>query len=643
MSGPQRKDLAWNYAISMEVLAKGANKGYKYLKCTFCSKEISGGVKRVNDHLGCNHKNVAPCSRVPDDFKNSMKEYLRTFEESKHTKQREFDDAVDGGAYFGVDLPFPANVERGIRGPMDRFIANELEDGKVVPPSATAKEHRSRVYLDIGRFLFENAIPFNCIRSPSFISMVRSIGGYGRGLKPPSMHEMRTWILKEEVKTTSAIVDEIKATWKHTGKLFELLDEVVEEIGEEHVVQVITDNGAAYKAAERLLMDKRTSLYWTPCAAHCIDLMLEKIGELPQHKNALLKAKRVTNYIHNHQWILSLTRKFAKKDLLRPAATQFATAYLTLESMYELKQPLEQMFVSRDWIGCAWAKKDEGKAVRKIIMSDNSFWASVVYSIKTTKPLVDVLRVVDGERAPVMGFIYAAMDEAKEKIAKNLNDEVGAYKEIWNIIDDKWEKQLHRDLHATAYYLNPQFRWGENVSEHAEIKKGLFNCMERMIKDNDTYLKVDVQLDEYKNKRELFGSRASMSTYTSRAPVDWWEHFGDEVPHLKAQREFLGLLARPQLVNRQLRKEKDDPLVVEDVASDDEWIANPNDENDIDVDDANSDEIEADHMDEGTSSSIPRKRGRSEVSKKGKGKEVEHRLVDEDLDEDDESAGDDYN
>ncbi|XP_057791246.1 uncharacterized protein LOC131008377 [Salvia miltiorrhiza] len=469
-----------------------------------------------------------------------MKEYLRAFEESKHSKQREFDDMVDGGAYFGVDMSkdsFLAGVERGSRGSMDQFLTNELEDGKVVPPSATAKEHRSRVCLDIGRFFFENAIPFNCIRSSSFVSMMRSIGGYGRGLKPPSMHEMRTWILK----------DEIKATWKHTGvsllsdgwsdmrnrslinflvnnqygtvylktvdesdvvknaqKLFELLDEVVEEIEEGHVVQVITDNAVAYKAVGRLLMEKRTSLYWTSYAAHCIDLIIEKIGELPQHKNALLKAKRVTNYIHNHQWILSLTRKFAKKDLLRPAATRFATTYLTLESMYELKQPLQQI---------------------------------VAYSIKTTKPLVDVLRVVDGERAPAMGYIYATMDEAKEKIAKNLNDKlIGG-----NILEMKFP-----------------------ISKHL-------------------------------------------------------------------QREFLGLLARPRLANhrhskRQLRKEKDDPLVVEDIASGDEWIANPNDEDDIDVDDANSDDIESDHMDEGTR----------------KEKEVEHRLVDEDLDEDG-SGGDDDN
>lgn len=79
---------------------------------------------------------------------------------------------------------------------------------------------------------------------------------------------------------------------KNAHKLFELLDAVIEEIGEELVVQVVTDNVSGYKAASALLMEKRKGLYWTPCAAHCIDLMLKKIGDLPQNKYALLKAKK---------------------------------------------------------------------------------------------------------------------------------------------------------------------------------------------------------------------------------------------------------------------------------------------------------------------------------------------------------------
>ena len=55
----------------------------------------------------------------------------------------------------------------------------------------------------------------------------------------------------------------------------ELLDDVVNFVGEENVVQVITDNAANYEATEELLMQKREHLYWNPCAAHCIDSIFE--------------------------------------------------------------------------------------------------------------------------------------------------------------------------------------------------------------------------------------------------------------------------------------------------------------------------------------------------------------------------------
>ena len=80
---------------------------------------------------------------------------------------------------------------------------------------------------------------------------------------------------------------------KDATLLFNLLDSVVEEVGENLVVQVVTDNASNYKKAGEMLMKKRTRLWWTPCAAHCIDLMLEKIRSLPQHQNALKKANNV--------------------------------------------------------------------------------------------------------------------------------------------------------------------------------------------------------------------------------------------------------------------------------------------------------------------------------------------------------------
>ena len=67
---------------------------------------------------------------------------------------------------------------------------------------------------------------------------------------------------------------------KDANLLFRLLDDVVEEVGVENVVQVITDNASNYVAASKLLEDKHPTIWWTPCAAHCLDLMLEDIGKI---------------------------------------------------------------------------------------------------------------------------------------------------------------------------------------------------------------------------------------------------------------------------------------------------------------------------------------------------------------------------
>ena len=62
---------------------------------------------------------------------------------------------------------------------------------------------------------------------------------------------------------------------KTIDKVFEMLDAIMESIGEENMMQVITHNAANYKAARQLLMGKTIGLFWKPCVALCIDLILE--------------------------------------------------------------------------------------------------------------------------------------------------------------------------------------------------------------------------------------------------------------------------------------------------------------------------------------------------------------------------------
>lgn len=226
----------------------------------------------------------------------------------------------------------------------------------------------------------------------------------------------------------------------------------------------------------------------------------------------------MSNFIYNHGWVLQLMRDHTKKDLIRPAATRFATAYLTLQSMYSLKEPLERMFTSPEWARSSWAKKDEGKQIKKIILQDRNFWGSMSYAIRSTKPLVGVLRMTDSEKMPGMGFIYGAMDKAKEAIAENLGGDEGSYKEIWSIIDTKWEFQLHRHLHAAAYFLNPHFQYEENFSNHPEIKLGLLTCMEKLIPNEQDRLKADIQIDDFRNRKGFFSFASAKTSCKLRSP-----------------------------------------------------------------------------------------------------------------------------
>ncbi|ERM99142.1 hypothetical protein AMTR_s05195p00001810 [Amborella trichopoda] len=108
----------------------------------------------------------------------------------------------------------------------------------------------------------------------------------------------------------------------------------MEEVGDKHVVQFITDNTRACVSAGSKLIDKRKHLVWTPCAAHIIDLMLEEIGEIKIVKETIQEAKLMSRFIYNHSKILFLFREQSKKkEIIKLAITCFATDYLAVDSI----------------------------------------------------------------------------------------------------------------------------------------------------------------------------------------------------------------------------------------------------------------------------------------------------------------------
>jgi hypothetical protein len=164
--------------------------------------------------------------------------------------------------------------------------------------------------------------------------------------------------------------------------LADLLEKRIEGIGKENVTQIVTDNGANYKAAGKILMERIPTLFWTPCAAHCLDLMLEDIGKLKDFKKPIARARHVTTFIYRHGRILSEMRVHTNgMDLVRPAATRFATTFLTMKSLHKHKNSLKGLFSSDVFTQSKVSKTEAGKKAYDISLKNFGIQLRIVLEL----------------------------------------------------------------------------------------------------------------------------------------------------------------------------------------------------------------------------------------------------------------------
>ncbi|CAI8605679.1 unnamed protein product [Vicia faba] len=281
------------------------------------------------------------------------------------------------------------------KGPLD-LVYKKSKDTSI--NDACDKEARARTIQYVGRFFYTCGVACNVANARAFKLMLEAVGSYGPHLKPPSYHELRVPILRNELEYTKG-----------------------------------------------LLKNQET------------------IGNV---------------------------------ELVKQEVTRFATHFLCLQRMQELKGKLREMFLCEEWMSSKCAKDAKGQRAATTILT-TSFWNDVLYTLKCMAPLVNVLRMVDNERKPAMGYIYAAMGVAKESIEKAFSSNSSKYKVVFEIIDERWECQLHHPLHSAVEDL---------ISE---------------------------QLSQYTGTTGLFGIRAAIRQRSTLAPAEWWKSYGAETPELQ--------------------------------------------------------------------------------------------------------------
>ncbi|XP_075085470.1 uncharacterized protein LOC107761894 [Nicotiana tabacum] len=444
------------------------------------------------------------------------------------------------------------------KGPLNLyFSAKQQEKGKGEEGLGleAKKILRDRAVSAFAAWMYDAGLPFNCVNYKTFDKFIEAVGQYGPGMKPPSYHEVRVTHLKKEVKKIDQIIEEHKVEWNKFGcsimmdkwtarngkmiinvlvnsprgsifleshdasnsstdgsKMYSLFRKTIDKIGKENVVQIVTDNASENVSAGRMMEAMYPHIYWTPCAAHCINLMFGDIFKENPYASVFTKAVRVYSYISQRPLLLNLMRKFTnERNLVRPAKTRFATAFLTLHSFYLQKKKLRKLVLSNEWKDNRYAKEVAGKETVKVFISP-SFWNDVVRALKVGGPLIKVLRMVDGERKPPMGYLYEAMDRVKETIAASFEGDVRKYEKVFEIIDIRWENQLHRPLHAAGHLLNPGLFYKNNRDETlaSEVWIGYHACLEKLVPNSATIDQIGEEFGRYSQAEGLFGLQAAI-------------------------------------------------------------------------------------------------------------------------------------
>ncbi|KAJ9568146.1 hypothetical protein OSB04_004112 [Centaurea solstitialis] len=527
-----KTDKAWDHSTLIIE-----SNGKQAFVCNFCQKIIrGGGIHRVKQHLAGVKGQVKACRKVTPEVRFTMEGLLKEI--------REGDDDDDSGR-MTIDIPDDGTEARNAKPPTVKagkrkatstphpFFAKGINDPSqpTIKSAMQSKERLHDVDLGIAMWFYDACIPLNACNSPYFQHMVDKIASIGHGYKAPNYHALRVNLLKDAKKSVSLLIDSYRSQWIESGctimsdgwrdirqrhlinflvycpkgisflksvdasdiesnavNLCNLFAEIVEMVGEKHVVQLVTDNAANYKLAGSYLSKRYTSITWSPCAAHCLNLVLKDVSELDNVKSLVTLASRITVFIYNHKWPLNWLRKRdGWTEIIRPGATRFGTAFIALKSLYDHKSDLQAMVISNEFK--KMLKVGNAIECKEIILNEN-FWKNCLITVKVMTPLLRVLRLCDSDEKPAMGYVYEGMRRARKGVK------------------DLFKKKKR------------------------EVFQGVLDMVEKNFKGKDV-LDVTMSLGKFRDGEGTFGRSSAVASRTITRPDEWWKLFGGDTPVLQ--------------------------------------------------------------------------------------------------------------
>lgn len=302
---------------------------------------------------------------------------------------------------------------------------------------------------------------------------------------------------------------------RHTGVyMAEVMTTVLEEVGPNRFLAIVTDNASNMKKAWDELKKLYPHLSCYGCIAHGLQLLLTDIGKLDTVKDIVTKLKMVMKEIRNSHILAASFKQHAKCALRLPVVTRWGSIVTSLGCMLKNKGPLRHLAVDE------YAEPDMSKECKSVILND-VFWDRQQALYDLLNPIASWITKLEGD-TPQLGVVAQVFAEITQHFDSTLSKSPLLKKEEQGArvaLCSRREFCL-TGIHKAAHLLDPRF-CGMNLSEEeiVDASEFIFNTATWMHVDPS---KAMADLAEYRAKHGLWGKEFVWASAKHVLPHVWW-------------------------------------------------------------------------------------------------------------------------
>ncbi|PWZ46060.1 hypothetical protein Zm00014a_005235 [Zea mays] len=185
------------------------------------------------------------------------------------------------------------------------------------------------------------------------------------------------------------------------------------------------------------------------------------------------------------------------------------------------------------WDSLKDVKSKKGKEATTTILS-SAFWKDVKLMLAVFEPLVKVLRLVDGDVKPSMGFLYGELLKAKREVKEAFGNVESRFKDVMAVIEKKMNGRLDSPLHLIAFLLNPHYSYANpSIFDEPKMNEAFISCVEQFYYHDEDQQEqaANFELKKFQNREGSFSKKLAR-TFKTMITI---QHHGGGYMELKHQ------------------------------------------------------------------------------------------------------------